>query len=298
MDSPKPVSWRRIVVPAGIVLALTIAAYAYVEIRHQRSQTNYKGPWAKFDERGYIEVRGKTLYLNPHDKIITTHMVLSGTWEPIETEVFLKHVKKGDTVIDVGANIGYYTVLGAEAVGPTGQVLAFEPDPTGFGFLTKNVKTNGFSNVVAEQKALSNKAGKLKLYLDEFNKGDHRIYQTGNRPSVDIDAVKLDDYLPADRRKVDLIKIDTQGAEIVILQGMTETLKQNPSVKMIVEFWPKGLSEFGQDAKELLDILDGMNFKYLSIQEDTKTVVETNRAELLRLYTVGNGKFTNLFCSR
>jgi FkbM family methyltransferase len=298
VNTPAPINWRRIALPTSVALALAIVVFGVVALRHAQSQSNYKGAWAKFQETGSIVVRGHTLYLNPDDKVITPFMVRSGTWEPTETEVFLKHVKAGDTVVDVGANIGYYTVLGAKAVGSAGKVYAFEPDPTGFGLLAKNVKTNGFANVIAEQKALSDKPGKLKLYLDAVNKGDHRIYQTGNRPSIDIDAVTLDGYLGKAGRKVDLIKIDTQGAEVVILRGMKETLRQNPSVKLLIEFWPKGLSEFGHKATEILDILDGMNFKYRDIQEHTGTVVETNRQALLRDYTVQNEKFTNLFCSR
>ena len=298
MDAPRLISWRRIAVSAGILAVLALAGAGVVVYRNSLPEPAYKGPWAKFDESGSIVVRGNTMFLNPKDKVITTHMVLSGSWEPKETEMFLQLAKPGDTIVDVGANIGYYTVLGAQAVGPAGKIYAFEPDPVAFGFLTKNVKTNGYANVIAEEKALSNKSEKIKLYLDEFNKGDHRIYQVGNRPAIDVVAVTLDGYLPPDRRKVDLIKIDTQGAEVVILQGMIETLKANPSVKMLVEFWPKGLSEFGFTAVQLLDILDGLGFKYRAIHEENNTVVETTRAELLKEFTVEKGNFTNLVCSR
>lgn len=245
-----------------------------------------------------LEIRGNTLFLNPDDRLITKTMVSTGTWEPLETSVFLEHVKNGNTIVDVGANIGYYTVLGAQAVGTSGRVYAFEPDPTSFGFLRRNVKANGYKNVVLEQKALTNKPGTLRLYLSTSNMGDHRIYPTGDRAYVDVEGVRLDDYLEGLQSDVDFIKIDTQGAEVVILEGMKKTLERNRNVKLAIEFWPRGLEGFGHKASQLLEILEGHGFTFKDIDENLEVVLETTAAKLLQKYTVENRGFTNLFCTR
>ena len=194
--------------------------------------------------------------------------------------------------------IGYYTVIGSQAVGPGGRVFAFEPDPTSFGFMKKSVLANKYENVVIEMKALSDKPGTLKLYLSEENRGDHRIYQTGDRDFIEVESVTLDTYLEAHPGRVDFIKIDTQGAEVVILEGMHETLGSNPKLKLAIEFWPHGLDEFGFTATRLLDILEEHGFELSEIGEQEGQVYKTSRAELLKKYTLENKLFTNIFCIR
>ena len=82
-------------------------------------------------------------------------MVLSsGTYEPEETRLFRSKCRPGDTVIDVGANVGWYTVIASKLVGKKGRVIAFEPEPVNFAILKKNVLANGCENVILELKAL------------------------------------------------------------------------------------------------------------------------------------------------
>ena len=102
---------------------------------------------------------GIKMYLDPTDKVITPTMLVLGNWEPSETSWFLRVVKPGDTFVDVGANAGYYTIIGSRLVGEKGKVYAFEPEPAMFALLEKNVRLNGLTNVVLERKALSNKQG-------------------------------------------------------------------------------------------------------------------------------------------
>lgn len=85
-------------------------------------------------------------------------------FEPEVTEVFLSHVMPGDVVLDIGAHIGYYTVLAARSVGNEGRVIAFEPDPQNYSLLVKNVAKNGYRNVTAVQKAVSWNSGYAQLY--------------------------------------------------------------------------------------------------------------------------------------
>ena len=119
------------------------------------------------------EVQGHKMFLDSKDAL---GLSINEIYEPLETEFVKKEVKKGNVVLDIGANIGYYTLIFAKLVGENGKVFAFEPDPTNFALLKKNVEMNGYKNVVLVQRAVSNKTGKLKLYLCEDNPGDHRIY--------------------------------------------------------------------------------------------------------------------------
>jgi FkbM family methyltransferase len=211
---------------------------------------------------------GIRLYLHPKDIIITWAILNYGNWEPDETALFLRTVQPGDIVVDAGAHVGYYTVIASRLVGPEGKVYAFEPDPANFELLRKNVQVNGLTNVVLEQKALSDRKGTIKLFLASENKGDHRIYQPEgeSRPSVDVEAVRLDEYLRGRERRVDVLKMDTQGAEGVILEGMTRLLEgQAEGPTIFMEFYPYALKGLGTDAGALLKRLESYGYKFYDI---------------------------------
>ena len=135
------------------------------------------------------------LYTNPADSTIRTVLERDQVWEDLETRWILHTIRAGDVFVDVGANIGYYTVIAAKIVGDQGHVYAFEPDPTSFAILKANVERNGLANVTLEQKALSNEPGSLRLFLAHQNKGDHRIFDEDGaaRPFLDVEALRLDD---------------------------------------------------------------------------------------------------------
>ncbi len=145
-------------------------------------------------------------------------------------------------------------------------MYAFEPEPKNFELLQKNVRLNGLTNVVLERKALSNRKGTMKLFIADDNKGDHRIYQPENedRPSVDVEAVRLDEYFKDHERRIDFLKTDTQGAEGVILEGMTglfEGRTDGPTIFM--EFWPHALQRDGDRRRRPLEDARGLQVQSL-----------------------------------
>ena len=258
----------------------------------------YAARWITYQVGGYIVIDGLTIYLNPGDQVITPAMLAQGTWEPLETSLFLDNVRPGDTVIDVGANIGYYTLVAARKVGPRGKVIAFEPDPESFSFLKRNVKANGLTNVVLEQKALSNSHGRLNLYLARENRGDHRIFPAQeSRDAVEVEALPLDDYLQ-DSVSVNFIKIDTQGAEGVIVEGMLRTLRAQHDPMLVVEFWPYGLSRARYPATRLLEYFETLGYEIYVIDETLRKLSPVTTSFLLERYTVENEEFTNLLLTR
>jgi hypothetical protein len=110
------------------------------------------------------EVDGHKMFLDSRDSL---GLSIFSIHEPLETGLVKEKIKKGDVVLDIGANIGYYTLIFAKLVGEEGKVFAFEPEPTNFSLLEKNVEINGYKNVVLIQKAVSNETGKIRLYLSK-----------------------------------------------------------------------------------------------------------------------------------
>ena len=215
---------------------------------------------------GSVQVDGLTFYLNPADECLTYHILEHGTWESEETRLVMDRLAPGDRVVDVGANIGWYTVLASRAIGPEGEVIAFEPDPTNFALLKKNVEANGCQNVRLEQKALSNEPGSITLYLHDRNKGMHSMLQTDEaEQAVEVEAVRLDDFLVGDSRPIDLAKIDVEGAEGLVLDGMRQTMKANPGMDLLLEFAPSRLSATGYDPESLLQELADAGFSIFEI---------------------------------
>ena len=134
--------------------------------------------------------------------------------------------------------------------------------------MKKNVEINGYENVVLVNKAVSNKNGKLKLFLNEKNKADNRMYNSNNgRKSIEIESIKLDDYFKGYKRKINLIKIDIQGAELKVIDGMRDLLRKNKNVKLISEFWFLGLKKGGIEPFDYLDMLFKNGFVISEINE-------------------------------
>jgi len=245
---------------------------------------------------GPVEVHGSRMYLDPDDQAITPWL-RKGVWEPLETLLFEGELEAGDVVIDVGANVGYYTLIAAKLVGPQGRVYAFEPDPTAFALLTTNIELNGYTNVVAINEALGSEPGELELFLSRTNHGDHRLYDPGDdRVAVTVKVTTLDAAL-ADVHGIDLIKIDTQGAECSILEGASAVLQRERDAGIIMEYTPKFIRAFGQDPAACLKRLDGYGFVFYDILEfaDRKAVLEVPLPAILEQYSEATDRYTNLF---
>jgi len=212
------------------------------------------------------KIFGKYTYFYRHDDKYIGRRIALEKYEPYETQLILRQTKIGDTVVDVGANIGYYTVLLADKVGKNGKVYAFEPDKTNFQILVKNIKENNLKNVVAINAAVGSKEGKLKLYKSEENLGDHKLYEThppcGHPPlkkgeqnylnEETVKIIKLDDYLK--ETKVDLMKIDTQGWEPEVVEGAKELIKKNKPV-MFLEYSPASYKQAKLNGKKMMNFL-------------------------------------------
>lgn len=239
---------------------------------------------------------GFDLILNPHDHILSLTVFSYGVWEPEITSFVRRIVKPGYVVVDVGANLGYFTVLFSKLVGNRGKVYAFEPEPANFMLLCKNVEINKCENVVLSDFAISNYIGMADLYISDLNPVDHRMANIPfeKRKKLIVKTTTIDFIFG--NKKLDLIKIDVQGHERHCIEGMIETINANPSLKIICEFWPYGLSLQGSDPHDFLDLIIslGMNIYKISSWRLSKV----SKEELLKDYTFENKRYIELYLEK
>ena len=208
-----------------------------------------------------VEIEGSRMSIDPAHPNATlrrTFMAyaLRRTHEPATTHLFKESVRPGDVVVDLGANMGYFTLLAARLAGGEGHVYAFEPEPTNFAHLTQNIELNAYRNVTAYQKAVADRFGSTKLFICTYDSGHHTINQfdgiaayARGRPVtsqwIEIETVPLDDFLGETARHVDVLKMDIEGAEALALDGMQRILRENRSLRVFAEFFPLLLSKMG-----------------------------------------------------
>lgn len=193
-------------------------------------------------------------------------------------------------------------------------MFAFEPNPKNFEYLTKNIKLNNYTNVTAEQKAVSNVNGKTKLFVCPYDSGHHTInkadgieaYRLGRKgkvESIDIDTVTLDEYLKSKTDRVDVMKIDVEGAEALAFGGMKEILNNNKHVKIFLEFFPLLIENMGNSPKEFIESLF-KDFNIFVIGHDyamkkfDKEVMKVNSYEEINDLMKNKDDHINLFLTR
>lgn len=165
------------------------------------------------------------LYVDLADSGVSRTLYLNGIYEPDLTRACPDLVGDGETVVDVGANIGYFTVLFSESVGENGSVYAFEPDPRNFDLLERNVTLRECRNVTTERVAISDIEGTLEFELsdDQFSRSNaDGLTDTGGEVA-EVAAVTLDDRIDD---TVDLLKVDVVGAELRVLRGALSLIER------------------------------------------------------------------------
>ncbi len=246
-------------------------------------------------EDGVIDVYGSLLRLDPDDSLFLG----SHDYEPYASKLVMGLLRPGDVAVDVGAMIGYYTVILAKHVGTDGRVYAFEPDPDNFALLRSNVEMNSYDNVTCRQAIVGAEAGRAKLWRAPANRGDHHAFPGDGREAVDVDVIALDDVVD---EVVDLVKIDVQGYESFVLAGMRGLIERSGELAMLVEFCPALLLEAGTQPVDLLDELRSFGFSMFEIDDDSRSVRGVDAPELLDRVRPEYGDtaegYTNLLCAR
>ncbi|MGB1139856.1 MAG: FkbM family methyltransferase [Halioglobus sp.] len=195
------------------------------------------------------------------DQFVSRQLREEGIWEPYETTLLLSLLRQGDVFVDVGANIGYFSLLAAARVGEEGAVIAIEPDPENCRLLRQSLKHNGLaSRVQLVEGALSDADGAGELYLSEDNLGDHQIYSDGTgRSAVSIALYNGSDLLAPLTPRIDVMKVDTQGSEWQVMQGIAPLLeRQDTTPHIMIELTPFSLAQAGSSGRELIELLDAL----------------------------------------
>ena len=221
----------------------------------------------------------------PADRYVSRRLREEGIWEPYETALVLAALQAGDVLVDVGANIGYYPVIAADRVGPGGAILAFEPDPDNFCLLEANLRLNDCGHIVtAFQAGLADAAGAGRLYLSDDNAGDHQIFATGGtRRSVAVVLHHGADFLRQRLTRLDLLKVDVQGAEYGVMAGLLPLLLELPRLpRIIIELTPLSLRQAGSSGRALIELLATLGQPLWIIDHIEHRQAASNAAELAR----------------
>ncbi len=220
------------------------------------------------------KVGGFDFWYRREDRFIGQRVAL-GKYEPYETLLMMGQVTKGDVIIDVGANIGYYSVLLAEKVGKIGKVYAIEPEKLNFEILKKNIESNKFKNVELVEAGAGDRSEERELEKSEKNYGDHRISKSPSaspRPPLTrgkeqiVEIVRLDDVI---KEKVNLIKIDTQGYEPYVVAGANRIIEEDRP-EIFMEYTPEVYLD--KKNKEIIDKLFS-KYKYVRMVDDYLNIV-------------------------
>jgi len=250
---------------------------------------------------GLYNVQGHRIYLSDGDTHSPIGMVLDN-YEPETTNLLKNLVKPGMVVIDVGAHVGYYTLLAARQTGNLGKVYSFEPAPSNYALLAKNIETTGYENIEARQAAVSSSAGSLDFHWVTQFSGTHSLHHRGFHAGgvITVDVVSIDGFLEEiGWPKIDVIKVDAEGSELDVLTGMRQLLDHQKNLEMIIEFFPSELRNAGKEPSALICFLDQSGFVVQHISDDDGLVPfkqDEMQETIEHLITYGDS--INLYCKR
>jgi FkbM family methyltransferase len=252
-----PPAWVR--VAAAVIPALPAARYRLIDRLCRRAPTPF---WMELpaDAGGYA-------YECDLKDAIVREVCFTGRYEPQETALLRALLRPGMTFADVGANWGYFTLLGAHLVGPRGRVLAVEADPRMFATLARNIARNALPHVTALHAAVADRACTVTLagYRDGDDKrGLSKLVETvpAGSPTFRVAAQPLD--AACDRLGIvacDVVKMDVEGAELLALVGMAEGLRAGRYRRILIELHPTMLAERGTDIAAVVGALGDNGYR-------------------------------------
>ena len=207
----------------------------------------------------------------PNERSILRFLQTGASFEPDVANVLVKVLAEGDVAVDVGANVGFLTVLASLLVGPSGHVVAFEPDPENLERLRANLALNDCKNATVIEKAVTNQVGEVEFFINSDDSGGNALWDPaqfpGNQkslatpkrftlPGTTLDAEWEQLRLPAPK----VIKIDTEGAEQRVLEGMRDLLGRQEPHFVIAELHAFGLAKMDCSEASLRGFIEGLGY--------------------------------------
>lgn len=241
-----------------------------------------RGPLYFGDHTALVATRwGAKMLVDTRDAAIAPWLVLDGLWEPHVTAWMQSTLSPGKVFVDVGANVGYFTLLGAQLVGPGGLVVAVEAHPELAGILQRNVVINGHHGyVTTHHRAAWSENTELEFNVRQHFAGNSSVGRLDapgremlgdTERAVKVQAVRLDDLLAGLPRPVDVIKIDVEGAEVHAFAGLQRTLSANPGIVVMFEWARAQIESVGDTPAKLAELVDSYGFK-LRLLETGETI--------------------------
>jgi len=254
----------------------------------------------------YIEERPCQTYMGGH-RLYMPKYIYGGYVNRFENdeaytiELFSRLVRPGHIVLDVGANIGYYSLLAARLVGEIGIVYAIEPDPRNCRFLMKNIYANGYKNIKVLPIAISDKSGTKPLFLDRDSTETSLIRQKRREQAIIgeivIETMSIDELCERERiQHVEVIKIDIEGGEPAAIRGAIETIRTN-DITLFVEFCPLALKDSQTNPEEFIELLRDVGLKVFLIDEKQRRLLPEPLAYVQGDKVLGELK-GNLLCHK
>lgn len=237
---------------------------------------------------GLVRLRiGPSLYVDPLDEQMSAHLIAYAAWDAEGSKVVDALLDPGARVVEVGANIGYYTMLMADRVGPSGQVIAFEANPRLISLLRRSLRFNGFdARVRLMACAAGDVMGEVDFVTFRHNSGAGHVPSALDATYVDamgeperfrVPCVRLDEV---DCGRVDLIRMDAEGSEPAILRGAAAVLDANPDVVICME-WSVVQMASHTSVPDFVDWLTAKGFRFWRLAPGP-TLVAMNGDDLLR----------------
>ncbi len=228
-------------------------------------------------DRSWLGVRRRSFLLGADGAV---RPFRAEVWPAYVTRTMLQHVGLGDFVVDVGASVGYHALLFARRVGGRGHVFAFEPEPLHFSMLKMNVAASGQPNLTLAPKAVHNANAVLHLHRADPQRSRYHLYAAPrDHTSVEVHAVRLDDFFGALDRPISLLRIDLGGGEYAALEGARSIARNHPKMKLVVHCAAASLRAYGATFEGLLDLIAELGFRPFAVDTQARQVVPVSRGD-------------------
>lgn len=218
------------------------------------------------------------------DRYVSTAIEKWGHWESSGTAIVLQLLRSDADFVDIGANIGWYSLVAAHALGARGHVHSFEPELLNLEKLKSNISINNLDNITVNEWALSNRSGVATLHVSDVNLGDHSLFALHSRPGttkVVLDRLDRYDGIHHDRPLV--IKLDVQGGEVDVLEGARGILEtQTRDIVLLCEVAPAALAGAGRATCELASLLNGFGFAAALVDPTSPRIIPMSWPRLVQ----------------